>query len=74
MSVLLAGGGLRPGIVVGASNARGEVPRDRPVTPQDLLATIYARLGIDPETAFPDRVNRPIAVVPTGGEPIRELL
>ena len=74
MSVLLAGGGLRPGVVVGSSNARGEIPRERPVTPKDLLATIYARLGVDPEAAFPDRVNRPIAVVPIGGEPIRELL
>jgi uncharacterized protein (DUF1501 family) len=74
MSVLLAGGGLTPGIVVGSSNARGEIPRERPVTPKDLLATIYARLGVDPEAAFPDRVNRPIAVVPAGGEPIRELL
>ncbi|WP_435010276.1 DUF1501 domain-containing protein [Tundrisphaera lichenicola] len=74
MSVLMAGGGLTPGIVVGSSNARGEVPRERPVTPQDLVATIYSRLGIDPAAAFPDRVNRPIALFPPGGEPIRELL
>ncbi len=74
MSVLLAGGGLQPGVVVGSSNARGEVPRDRPVTPKDLVATLYARLGIDLDSTFPDKVNRPIAVVPTGGEPIRELL
>ncbi len=74
MSVLVAGGGLKPGIVVGASNARGEVPADRPVTPKDLLATLYHRLGLDPDAAFPDRVNRPIAIIPPGGEPIRELL
>ncbi len=74
MSVLLAGGGLRPGVVVGSSNARGEVPRDRPVTPRDLVATLYARLGIDPDAAFPDRSGRPIAIVAPGGEPIRELL
>jgi uncharacterized protein (DUF1501 family) len=74
MSVLLAGGGLKPGVVVGSSNSRGEVPRDRPVTPKDLLATIYARLGIDPDAAFPDKVNRPITIVAPGGEPIRELL
>jgi hypothetical protein len=74
MSVLVAGGGLTPGIVVGQSNARGEIPRERPVTPGDLLATLYHRLGLDPLAAFPDRVNRPIAIVPPGGEPIRELL
>ncbi|MBX6314245.1 MAG: DUF1501 domain-containing protein [Isosphaeraceae bacterium] len=74
LSVLLAGGGLRPGIVVGASNARGEVPRERPVTPKDLIATLYARLGIDLTMTFPDRLNRPMPVVPVGGEPIRELL
>jgi hypothetical protein len=74
MSVLLAGGGLRLGVVVGASNARGEVPRERPLTPKDLLATLYTRLGVDPAAALPDRVNRPIAIVPAGGEPIRELL
>jgi uncharacterized protein (DUF1501 family) len=74
MSVLLAGGGLRPGIVVGASNARGEVPRDRPLTPKDLIATVYARLGLDPTTTLPDRFGRPMPIIPAGGEPIRELL
>jgi uncharacterized protein (DUF1501 family) len=74
MSVLLAGGGLRPGVVVGASNARGEVPRERPVTPKDLIATLYTKLGLDPSTAFPDRQGRPIPIVPAGGEPIRDLL
>ena len=74
MSVLLAGGGLRPGIVVGASNARGEIPRDRPLTPKDLVATLYEKLGLDLTLAFNDRVNRPINIVPAGGQPIRELL
>jgi hypothetical protein len=74
MSVLLAGGGLRPGVVVGASNARGEVPRDCPVTPKDLIATLYARLGIDPATTFHDRLGRPVPVVAAGGKVIQELL
>jgi hypothetical protein len=74
MSVLLAGGGLRPGVVVGASNARGEVPRDCPVTPNDLIATLYARLGIDPTTTFLDRLGRPVPIVSTGGKAIRELM
>jgi hypothetical protein len=74
MSVLLAGGGLRPGTVVGSSNAKGESPRDCPLTPKDLIATVYARLGIDPATTFPDLLGRPMPVVPSGGRPIRELL
>jgi hypothetical protein len=45
-SALLAGGGVRGGIVVGASDRRGEQPRDRPVSPADLGTTMLARLGI----------------------------
>ena len=52
-SALLAGGGVRGGRVVGASDRRGEHPVDRPVTPADLGATILARLGIG--TDRPDR-------------------
>jgi Protein of unknown function (DUF1501) len=47
-SVALAGGGVRGGQVVGASDERAGAPADRPITPQDLLATIYHCLGIDP--------------------------
>jgi uncharacterized protein (DUF1501 family) len=74
MSVLLSGGGLRPGVVVGASNARGEFPSDCPVTPKDLIATLYARLGIDPATTFLDRLGRPVPIVSAGGKAIRELV
>ena len=74
MSVLVAGGGLQSGVVVGASNARGEVPHESPVTPADLLATVYARLGLDLTTTFVDRLGRPIPIVPAGGKVIRELL
>jgi uncharacterized protein (DUF1501 family) len=66
MSVLVAGGGVPRGHVIGASNARGEEPTDRPVTPQDLVVTIYRKLGLDPETAFPDRVGRPFTIGSTG--------
>jgi hypothetical protein len=74
MSVLVAGGGLQSGVVVGASNARGEVPHASPVTPKDLIATVYARLGINLETTFLDRFGRPVPIVPAGGRVIRELL
>jgi len=45
ISVMVAGGGLKPGVVVGETNARAERPKDRPLLPADLLATIYHQLG-----------------------------
>jgi hypothetical protein len=73
MSILLAGGGLRTGQVVGATDAKADHPVDRPLTPSDLWATVYRFLGIDTEHTFKDAIGRPIAILPTG-EPIRELL
>jgi hypothetical protein len=73
MSVLMAGGGLRMGQAVGASNANGEYPTESPYRPTDVLATICHVLGIDPRTEFPDRQNRPIPIL-TNGEAIRELI
>jgi hypothetical protein len=72
MSVFLSGGGLPMGQVVGSTNARGEEPRDRPVTPNDLQATLYRYLGIPLDTHFTDQAGRPVPLVPSG-EPIREL-
>jgi uncharacterized protein (DUF1501 family) len=66
MSVLVAGGGFARGRVVGASNSRGEHPRDNPVTPADLLVTLYRQMGIDPETSFMNRSGRPITIGSTG--------
>ena len=66
MSVLVAGGGFAQGRVVGSSNAKGEVPKDNPVTPQDLLVTLYRQMGIDPETSFKNRAGRPITIGSTG--------
>lgn len=59
MSVLISGGGLRMGQVIGSSNAKGEVPKDRPLTPYDVLAVMYRHLGIDPTTTFTDHAGRP---------------
>ena len=73
MSAALAGGGLRSGVVVGRSNARGEEPVECPLGPEDLLATIYHVLGIDHRQTLPDRLGRPIPILPKG-EPIRALL
>lgn len=73
MSMLVAGGGMRTGQVIGATNSKGEYPQERPLTPNDLWATVYRHLGIDPERTFPDHSGRPMPILPYG-EPIAELL
>ena len=72
MSVFLAGGGLRMGQVIGATNSRGEHPVLRAMDSNCLLATIYRRFGIDPSGTLNDLTGRPIHILPRG-EPIREL-
>jgi hypothetical protein len=72
-SLLLAGGGLKGGHVHGASDKIGARPSQSPVTPGDVVATIYHCLGIDPGMELQDRLSRPFALVPQG-TPIREVL
>lgn len=72
-SVMMAGGGIQGGQVIGASDDMGENPRDRPVTPADLAATIYQLLGIDPATVLNTADGRPVKVS-LHGTPIRELV
>ncbi|MBX3414357.1 MAG: DUF1501 domain-containing protein [Pirellulales bacterium] len=72
-SALISGGGLRMGQVVGATNSKAEYPTERPLTPKDLLATIYRHLGIDPHAALSDYSGRPVHIL-SEGEPIAELL
>jgi hypothetical protein len=71
-SALLSGGGMRTGQVVGATDAWAGEPTERPLTPQDLHATFYQHLGVNPATAFEDLTGRPIPIL-SAGEPIREL-
>ena len=59
MSVVLAGGGLKVGQIVGTSNDKGETPQDLPYRPENILATIYRHLGIDPQLSFNDFSGRP---------------
>lgn len=73
MSLLVSGGGLRMGQVIGSTNSRGEHPKDCPLTPNDLWATVYQHLGIDPERAFPDHQGRPMPILPFG-MPIKGLV
>ena len=71
-SAALAGGGVRGGRVVGASDREGALPKDNPKLPHDVLATIYEHLGVDRTVKYLDHSGRPHAVLPEG-EPIREL-
>jgi len=71
--LLLAGGGIRPGVVHGSSDRIGGRPSNNPVTPADVVATIYHCLGIANDLELQDRLSRPFQLVPWGN-PIRELL
>jgi hypothetical protein len=73
MSLVVAGGGMKVGQIVGSTDSKGAHPKDRPLSPNDLWATMYKHLGIDPETTFPDHTGRPMPILPTG-EVIRELM
>ena len=73
MSLIMAGGGMRTGQIVGSTNSKGEHPADRPLTPNDLWATVYRHLGIDDSASFPDYGGRPMPILPFG-DPISELL
>ncbi|MCA9145106.1 MAG: DUF1501 domain-containing protein [Planctomycetaceae bacterium] len=73
MSVLVSGGGMQTGQVIGSTTSKGERPQDRPLDPNDLLATIYQHLGINYREMVPDNSGRPVPLIPHG-TPIAELL
>ena len=72
MSMCLAGGGLRHGQVIGATEADGGRIKERPVTPMDLAATIYQFFGVPLDTTYADATGRPHYVV-DNGKPVAEL-
>lgn len=73
-SVLMGCGSMNMGQTVGKSTARGEYVADRPITPQDVAATVFHHLGIaSREVSFADPQGRPVPLIETG-EPIRELI
>jgi len=72
-TLALAGGGLKMGQVVGESTAKAEVPKTTPLTPQDLMATVFHVLGIPQGSQFTDPGGRPTNMV-QGGKPIAELV
>ena len=71
-SVLMAGGGMKGGALIGASDADGYHPAERPVHVGDLHATVCHALGIDPEKKVMTPLGRPMRLVDEG-EPVREL-
>ena len=71
-TALLAGGGIKRGYVHGASDRYGAYPARDPVQPEDLSATLFALLGIDPETEMTDVLGRPFPIAP--GKPLHDLL
>lgn len=72
-SVMMAGGGLKSGMVVGSTTRAGDVPLDRPIHFNDVLATIYRQLGVSSTEVFSDALGRPAPVL-AKGTPIKELL
>ena len=73
-NALLFGGGLRTGQVIGSTDKLAGSAVERPVHYQDVLATIYHRLGIDHHLTLPDRAERPTPLLPDTAQPIDELL
>lgn len=73
MSALIAGGGLRTGQVIGSTNPRGEYAQDRPVKVQEILATLYHALDVDPATTLTDRRGRPMYLL-DDRQPVAELV
>ena len=61
----LAGGGIKGGRVIGASDEKGAFPKSNPKTPQDVLATVYRHLGVDTNADYLNN-GRPVSVLPSG--------
>lgn len=72
-SNVMAGAGIARGHVVGRSDRNGATVADDPVSPKDILVTLYHLLGIDPHATIPDRFGRPLPLV-SGGKLLRQAL
>lgn len=72
-SVLFAGAGIRGGTLYGESDSQAAYVKDKPVSPSDILATMYACLGIDPDTQITDSAGQPVRIS-LDGHPIEDIL
>jgi len=70
-SAVVAGGGFKGGMVVGASDARGEEVKERPVFPVDLIGSIYELLGIDSTAKLPHPLGETVQVLPTAADGVK---
>jgi hypothetical protein len=70
---MLSGGGMKVGQVIGSTDRLGGSAASRTVHYQDVLATVYHNLGIDPHAFIRDAADRPVSILPSTAEPIREL-
>lgn len=73
-SAIFAGGGIAKGKVIGATDKYASDVTERPISPKDLLATMYHLLGINPENRIPDRTNREHPLLPEQSAVIPEML
>lgn len=71
---LLSGGGLQVGQVIGSTDKIAGYAAQRPIHYQDILATLYNRLGIDPHTMVRDTEDRPLPILPATARVVRELI
>jgi uncharacterized protein (DUF1501 family) len=71
-STVVAGGGIRGGQVYGSSDKLAAAPLSDPLSPEDLLATLYHLVGLDPQTTIHDLQDRPFPI--TTGTPVLRLL
>src|SRR5262249_17937737 len=71
-TILMAGGGIKRGTVYGASDKTGAYPAHRMVRIEDISATFYGLLGIDPETEVHDKLNRPFPI--SRGKAIKDVM
>lgn len=72
-TLALAGGGLKMGQVIGESAEKVDVPKTTPITPQDLMATIFQVLGVDRRVQYVNQAGRPVYMI-ENGKPISELV
>lgn len=71
--VLFSGGGYRTGQIIGATDSRAEMPRETDINVQNIVATLYHTLGIDPSRELIDHNGRPVPLL-DDRDPVRELL
>ena len=72
-TVYFAGGGIQGGRAAGRSDPIGGYPAERPVAPNEVVATIFHSLGFDLEAHLPGPAGRPFPLVNFGTQPIHEL-